>query len=153
MDPESLTFLQWFFRAGAIQGVALVFVTCILGCIIWFTFILAKLAQEWIPKKASASIERDRRVGDSMEAIVELLECVHDNSHDTQEGLQYVVAGASIAVKKNKERLGIGSDVLMCFENAAKALTKKKFVKRRYHKSPFGPPPEQVEERHGDKAS
>ena len=114
---------DWWFKVAFTQGLAVAFVTGVLGLLLWVTIILINILKKWIPLKFQSSIERDKEVIKSLKDISEGMICVHDRVHNIEYAGRHIATGLAKIAVSNKERLGITSDVLFHFDEAQKVLS------------------------------
>ena len=123
MDAGTTT-VSWFLKEGAVYGVAVVFLVCVLCLLMYVAITVVRLAKHWIPLWFTKSIESHERVCRTMDDVSESLRCVHDQTHATKEGTHTAIRAMNSFVgdKGNQQRLGIKSDVVFQLKAAERAM-------------------------------
>jgi hypothetical protein len=120
-----MTFLEWLARVGSVQGLAWAFLAGFLGITLYVAVIVVQQIRYWVPLRMRSALRRDNHIVKSLDKISDTLACMHDNSHDVKEGLQYLSAGIGSYAERASQRLDIKSDTLMYFRNAQNVLQKQ----------------------------
>ena len=115
--PQTEVFDYWLQRT-AVYGLAFVFTAGILFGFLWVCAILVRILSARLPKWFDDQEETNLAVRNGMQALVSNSRVIHDRTYNTQRGLRGIVQAGRKFVNKHKERLGIGSDVVVLLDQA-----------------------------------
>jgi hypothetical protein len=113
---------DWWIQKTAVYGLAFVFTACVLGLLIWLAMSLVNMLKIWIPRWFQSSIDSHTKVAVGVDRLTETLSCIHDQTQATRRGLSNLADAGTAFLERNKERLGVSSDVVLRVKDAQRTL-------------------------------
>lgn len=134
MGADFGTIEKWV-QLASNYGIPFVFTAVVLLIFIWVTIELVKLLKKWIPLWFETSIKSHERVCNSIDSLTESINCIHNNTHSTQEAALIAVKATNKHLNHPdiKQRLGLGSDLLIRFREVEQVLSNRD-IKQHKHR-------------------
>lgn len=122
--PPETEVVDWWLKHASMQGLAFVFVACVLLILLWVAVMVIRLLQKWIPEWFQSSIKTHDAVRHGVREIAAIAKMIRRDTFSTRVGLGNLLAGLEALAKKpeSRMRLGISSDVLLWIKNAKKEI-------------------------------
>jgi len=120
--PPTTEVVDWWLKHGSTQGFAVLFMACVLLMLLWALWVMLSLAKRWIPEWVKSSMRTHATMRAGVREVIALARQIRTDTRTTRISLGNALRGVEVLFKKNKERLGIGSDVVVWIENARREI-------------------------------
>lgn len=136
--------IDWWLRHGFVYGLGFVALCVFILLCVWVAVILIRHLSKWLPLYFEQKILESRELIKNQKQQTILLsqntymiQCLHENSHITLDGLREASARAYDALRRNNVRLGIDSDVVRDAEKVMKAFRDRPTKKHQHEPADY----------------
>jgi hypothetical protein len=116
--------VDWWLRHGSIQGLAFVFLACVLLIFLWVAVVVVNGLKQWAPRWFLSSLRTQAAMRAGIREVIATARAIRRDTFATRVGLGNALRGLEAAISKPgiKEKLGIGSDVVVWLKNARREI-------------------------------
>jgi hypothetical protein len=122
MDAAQTQLFDYIVRQGAVLGLAFVFLAGVLALLLWVAASAIGLLKKWGPAWFSSSIQMQKSVASSMRRLARGVFAMYRRHDATHKATIHLTKAMSIYCTKNRQKLGISSDVIYHIQEAGRTL-------------------------------